>query len=136
MEISLLHYYFGKFSTWGENINLAWKGACKVRLNPCEVRLKQTLNGGGGYYHHSQTGVGPERGQGITWGLGQGVIYLEPHPLADTQYPIWYPISTSGTPPSSSGTPSQIGVPSGRTGWHKTVTKVETSLLNIFQVIE
>ena len=43
MESGLLHDFLGIFPQEVKDIIFAWRGACEVRLNPCKVRLKQTL---------------------------------------------------------------------------------------------
>ena len=50
METGLLHDFLGIFPCEMKDIIFMWRKAHKVRLNPHEVRLKQTLEmeGGGG----------------------------------------------------------------------------------------
>ena len=44
METGLLHDFLGIFARQVKDISFTWRGgACEVRLNPCKVRLKWTL---------------------------------------------------------------------------------------------
>ena len=40
METGLVHEFLGIFADEMKDIIFVWRGACQVRLNPHEVRLK------------------------------------------------------------------------------------------------
>ena len=70
METGLLHDYLGNFSSRGEKYYFCVKGACDMRLNLHEMRLKWTSKqtsqlGGGGFRWWGQT-----REEGRVQGLG------------------------------------------------------------------
>ena len=66
-----------------KNIIFTWRGACKMRLNPCDVRLNIPAGG----EHGPDVGL---RSGGQGWGWRALIWY----PIS----PIWYAIQLSGIP--------------------------------------
>ena len=115
METGLLHDIFWEFFPCEvKNIIFAWRGACKMRLNPCEVRMTIKMN------IPARGECGPDGGLYLVSHLLYLVSHL-PYLVSHLPYLVCHPLS--GIPSPLSGIPSPYlvchplsGIPSPLSG--------------------